>query len=105
MSMDMDKEEKPITLTVLTPDGVYGSARCDSVRLCVPDSRDGRVRGGGVGIRRGHADALMTVAPGVILGLSDGEPVLKCRVRGGLAVVSDNTVSVLTDGAEEERAD
>ncbi len=97
-------EEKPLLLTVLTPDGEQKSVRCDSVRFSVPDSRDGRIRGGSVGIRRGHVDALMTVAPGKIEGFCDGTVVLVYHTEGGIAVVSENQISVLVNRREEGRS-
>ncbi len=93
-------EDKPILLTVLTPDGVQDTVRCDSVRLTVPDSRSGRIPGGSVGIRRGHAPALMTLAPGKVEAFSGGAPVFSRSVCGGLALVDRNTVSVLADRPE-----
>ncbi len=90
-------EDKPILLTVLTPDGVQDSVRCDSVRLTVPDSRNGRVPGGSVGIRRGHAPALMTLAPGKVEAFRGGAPIFSRPVEGGLAFVDKDTVSVLAD--------
>ena len=41
----------PVTLTVSAPDREPITVRCDSVRLIVSDSRDGRTVGGSVGIR------------------------------------------------------
>ena len=91
-------EEKPVLLSVLTPGGEKIRVRCDSVRLIVPDSPDGKTAGGSVGIRRGHADALMAVAPGKIEAFSDGRSAAVCRTEGGLAIIGENTVSVLTSG-------
>ena len=93
-------EEKPLLLSVLTPGGEKCSVRCDSVRFSVPDGKGGKIPGGSVGIRRGHTDALMAVAPGKIEGFSDGDAVLSCLVDGGLAVIGGDKVSVLTNRAE-----
>ena len=93
-------EERPLLLSVLTPGGEICSVRCASVRFSVPDGKDGKIPGGSVGIRRGHADALMVVAPGKIEGFADGRVILTCRVDGGLAMIGDNRVSVLTNRAE-----
>ncbi len=94
-------DEKPILLSVYTPGSERYRVRCDSVRFSIPDSRDGKTLGGSVGIRRGHADALMAVAPGKIEGFSDGEPILSCVVKGGLAIVGGDKVSILTDRADD----
>ena len=95
-------DEKPILLTVITPGGEPVRARCDSVRLNVPDSRDGKIKGGSVGIRRGHTDALMALAPGKVEGFSDGKRVLCCEIGGGLAVVSGDQMNVLARRSGEE---
>ena len=59
-------DEGPILLSVVLPDGEELTVRCDSVRFTVPDSADGRIQGGSVGIRKGHASALMAVASGAV---------------------------------------
>ena len=71
------------------------------MRFSVPDGKNGENLGGSVGIRIGHADALMAVAPGKIEGFSDGMSVLSCVVDGGLAIVGGDRVSILANRAEK----
>ncbi len=87
--------EGKLLLTLSAPDRAQIRVRCDSVRFAVPDSADGKIPGGSVGIRRGHADALMTVADGDVLAFSDGGQVLRCRVEDGVAAVGADGVTVL----------
>lgn len=91
---------KTITLILTAPDRPQTRIECDSVRFSVPDGVKKRNAGGGVGIRKGHADALMAVSPGRILALLDGKPVFSCAVGGGLAAVTGESVSILTDRYE-----
>ncbi|MBQ8642309.1 MAG: hypothetical protein IJ480_08845 [Clostridia bacterium] len=89
-----------LTLTIVTPDGQCAAVSCDSVRLTVPDGAKKNNPGGGVGIRRGHTDALMAVAAGSVKALLAGETVLDCTVSDGFASVSGgDTVVILTEKA------
>ena len=91
----MESTGKPILLLVLTPDGEVCRVECDSVRLPVPDPKNGGEPGGTVGIRRGHTDALVAVFPGKIEAFADGRPVVSCETGGGLAMVGGDRVTVL----------
>ena len=93
-------EGKTITLILTAPDQPQTRIECDSVRFSVPDGVKNRNAGGGVGIRRGHTDALMAAAPGKVLALLDGVPVFSCAIGGGLAAVTGESVSILTDRYE-----
>ena len=99
MAAETSTAEAPILVSVLTPGSERYSARCDSVRFFIPDGK--KNDGGSVGIRRGHADALMAVAPGKVEGFAGGERVLNCVVGGGLAIVGGDKVSILTDRADD----
>ena len=91
--------EKEILLKVVTPDGKAAETVCDSVRFSIPDG-DGGVKGGGVGIRKGHIDSLMSVAAGKLVAHKGGVKVLDCTVSDGLAVVSGDRLDILIDSAE-----
>ena len=93
---------KTITLILTAPDRPQTRITCDSVRFSVPDGVKRKNAGGGVGIRRGHADALMAVSPGKVLALLDGKTVFSCTVGGGLAAVTGESVSILTDRYEAQ---
>ena len=88
--------ELPITLVVTSPDREAVTVRCDSVRLIVPDSRDGKIPGGSVGIRRGHMSALIAVAPGIIRAYAEGREIFACETSGGLASVGGDRVTLTT---------
>ena len=92
-------EANPIHLSIVFPGGEELSVMCGSVRFSVPDSADGRIPGGAVGIRRGHADAMMAVARCEVLAFSGGEKIFSKKVTGGVATVSRDTVMILADGA------
>ncbi len=94
-----------MTLSVAFPAGGGQSVPCDSVRFRVPDSADGKIPGGLVGIRRGHTDALMAVDAGEVLAFSRGEEVLRVPVRGGLAMVTGDRVTILAEGPADGQAD
>ena len=89
-------DEGPILLSVVLPDGEELTVRCDSVRFTVPDSADGRIQGGSVGIRKGHASALMAVASGAVTAFSAGKQVFSRSMGGGLATVEGDRVTILT---------
>ena len=94
-----DRKEKgtALLLRVSAPDREELRTECESVRFSIPDGA-GRDRSGGlVGIRRGHADALMAVAPGKVSALSGGKTVFSCVVGQALAVVTGEEVTVLAD--------
>ena len=54
--------ERTITLILTSPTRGETKISCDPVRFSVPDGETNRNAGGSVGIRRGHAYALMAVA-------------------------------------------
>ena len=64
-----------------------------------------KTAGGSVGIRRGHADALMSVAAGELLALRNGTPVFRAKVGSGIAAVRGDCVTVLAPYETEETAD
>ena len=88
-----------IRLTVVTPDGEAVSVTCDSVRMEAQDDINGR-NGGGIGIRRGHAPAMIALGEGLLTASSEGNPVLKAKVKNGFAAVAQDVVTVLTDRAD-----
>ena len=97
--------EGTIALRLISPDRGELKIDCDSVRFSLPDSKDGKIPGGSVGIRRGHTDALMAVAPGTVLAFSGGKKIFSCEVGAGFAVVSKEGVSILTERFYKETAD
>lgn len=86
-----------LLLKIVTPAGEVASVECDSIRLQIPDDENGR-QGGSMGIRRGHTDALLAVAPGTVTAV--GETVREFPVSGGFAFVERDVVTVLCGAAE-----
>jgi len=100
-------DERTITLILTAPDSGETKITCDSVRFTVPDGERNRNTGGSVGIRPGHTDALMAVAPCTVRAFLKGRPVFSCAVGPGLAMIAPDTVSILTGNCglpDEEKA-
>ena len=91
---------RSLTLILTSPDRGETKIVCDSVRFSVPDGEKNPNAGGAVGIRPGHTDALMAVAEGRVFAFSNGKNVFSCTVGAGLAVVTGDSVSILTDRYE-----
>ncbi|MBE6726174.1 MAG: hypothetical protein E7576_13450 [Ruminococcaceae bacterium] len=97
-----DRKEKggAVVLRVCSANRDELRIECESVRFSIPDGADGKKSGGLYGIRRGHADALMAVAPGKVTALSGGKTIFSCSVGEGLAVITGDGVTILTDRAD-----
>ena len=90
----MDNEG--VLLKIVTPGGEALRCACESVLLYVPDGKDGK-NGGWVGIRRGHTDTLLALAPGTVKARKDGAVIQETVISGGVAFVENNVVTVLAD--------
>ncbi len=88
-----------IELSVVTPEGEKASAQCDSVRLVAADGTDGK-NGGGIGIHRGHASAMIALADSCVTALLEGQVILKVEIKSGFAAVNKDKIVVLTDYAK-----
>ncbi len=89
-----------LSMRVVTPNGVFCETSCDSVVLqCSPDA-DGTPNGS-IGIRKGHTDAVIALGAGEVVISRDGEKSKKkISVGRGIATVSQNLVTVITDSAK-----
>ena len=87
-------------LTVVTPDGAYGPYVCDSVRLNAEEDSKGR-GGGSCGIRPGHIDALFSLEKGELTAYLNSEKILTASCGDGIASVSKNAVTVITEEYKE----
>ena len=83
-----------LVLKIVTPGGEKASVECDSVRLQIPDDEKGQ-QGGSLGIRKGHTDALLAVAPGTVTAVSSDGAVQEFAVGSGFAFVEKDVVTVL----------
>lgn len=88
--------EKTLTLKIVTPDGTAAEYPCTSLRLPVKDTPDGR-GGGSYGIHPGHLSTLFALSEDRITAYAAAERVFSAKIRGGIAIVGDDTVTVLTD--------
>jgi len=86
----------PITLSIVTPGGRATVMKCESVRFNVPDGEKKGDKGGSVGIRKGHADALMSLDKCTVSVLSENGESRKFRVGKGMAMIGSNRVTFLT---------
>ena len=86
-----------LTFTLFTPHCKFPGIECDSVRLSIADSVSGKFSGS-YGIRKGHADAVLALAPGKISVSLDGKEVFSAESQGGFATVKNNEVRVTADG-------
>ena len=84
-----------LTLKIVTPEGVDKSVECDSVILWMaPDSKgEGE---GSLGIRKGHAEAVVALGKGPLKASLNGTPVFFAETDGGFATVLNDVVSVVT---------
>lgn len=87
---------KTMELTLIVPDGHKTTCTCDALRFTIPDGAK-KQPGGSYGIHPGHTNALMAVAAGNVTATLGGQNVLRCQVGDGLAMVSGEAVTILTD--------
>lgn len=92
-------DHKGVLLRIVTPHGQAVECECDAVLLYVQDGRDGR-NGGWLGVRRGHTDTLLALAPGHVKARKGDAMVQEAAISGGLAFVENNVVTVLADAIE-----
>jgi len=91
---------KKLQLTVVTPSTSFGPYTCDSVRINTEADAKGR-QGGSCGIRPGHTDAMFSLAKGPLAAYLDSDLILKASCGDGIASVSGDVVTVITEEYEE----
>ena len=97
---DKERGMKTLQLTVVTPDASFGPYICDSVRINTEEDSKGR-QGGSCGIRPGHTDAMFSLDKGPLTAYLDGGLILKANCGGGIASVSGDVVTVITEEYEK----
>ena len=91
---------KEMKFTLFTPDRKSETLECDSVKLNIADSADGKFSGS-YGIRSGHAKTVFSLAEGRIsVSLKDQE-IFSAECLGGFAKVENDHVRVVVDGIKE----
>lgn len=88
-----------LTLVIVTPEGEAARAECSHVTVYAADGADG-LNGGSVGIRRGHAPALIALENNSRVIAKNGESCLEFTVAGGFAGVRNDAVTVVTESCE-----
>ena len=84
-----------LTLRVVTSDGINQNVACDSVSLWMAPDVRGRGEGS-IGIRKDHIDAVIALGEGPLAAYLEGKDVFSARTKGGVAIVQQNTVTVVT---------
>ncbi len=93
----MRQMKDKLTFALFSPHCEFPSVECDSVKLSIADSLSGRFSGT-YGIRKGHARAVLALAPGKISVFLEGREIFSAESQGGFATVENNAVRVICDG-------
>lgn len=88
---------KNMKFTLFTPHRQYETLECDSVKLKIADSTDGRFSGS-YGIRKGHAKAIFSLTEGRISVSLSGREIFSAECQGGFAKVENDDIRVVADG-------
>lgn len=88
--------KKNLTLKIVTPDTTAAEYTCTSLSIPVRDDKNGH-GGGFYGIHPGHLSTLFALSEDRITAYAADERVFSAKIRGGIAIVGDGTVTVLTD--------
>ena len=91
--------KEKLTFTLFTLHRKLPPVECDSIKLSIADSVSGKFSGS-YGIRKGHAKAILALAPGKISVSLDGREIFSAESQGGFAMVENNEVRVIADGTD-----
>lgn len=94
--------EKTLTLKIVTPDGPAAEHTCTSLRLTVLDDKSGH-GGGSYGIHPGHVPAVFALAEAAVTAYNGSDITYTAHVKGGLASLKGDTLTVLTDSCTVEK--
>ncbi len=86
--------------TLFTPHRQFPSLECDSVKLNIADSINGKFSGS-YGIRKGHAKAILSLTEGEISVSLKGKEIFSVVCSEGFATVENDEVRVTVDGVKE----
>lgn len=89
----------PLTLKIVTPEGVDRTVDCESISLWMAPDEKGKGEGS-IGIRKGHVDAVIALGNGPIEARREGQAVFAARTRGGFATVLKDVVTIVTPHIE-----
>ncbi|MBO4452454.1 MAG: hypothetical protein J5793_00810 [Clostridia bacterium] len=85
-----------LKLLIYTPGGKVCDDDCDAVDMIAVDNKEGE-NGGSIGIRYGHAPAVIALAEGELSAKKGGTTVFRATLKGGYARVLENVVTVVTE--------
>ncbi len=69
---------------------------CDDITFFTLDGKNGK-NGGSIGIRENHEKAIMAVAAGELRATENGSTVFSRILKGGLASVENNVITVISE--------
>ncbi len=85
---------------LFTPHRSLSPIECDSVKLSIADSSNGKFSGS-YGIRKGHADAIFSLKEGKISVKLEGNEVFSCICSQGFATVKNEEIRVTVNSIKE----
>ncbi|MBO4385370.1 MAG: hypothetical protein J5854_08160 [Clostridia bacterium] len=89
-----------MTLIIITPEGEKLRVPCDSVTVSARDGLGGE--GGGVGIRRGHIEAVIALSESSpVTACEDGKCVLRLIASGGFLRVKNDELTLVAESVTE----
>ena len=89
----------PLTLKIVTPEGVDRTVNCESISLWMAPDTKGKGEGS-IGIRQGHVDAVIALGNGPIEAREAGQTIFSARSEGGFASVLKDVVTIVTPHVE-----
>lgn len=92
---------REMVFTLFTPERSFPPVECDSVRLSIAESADGKFSGS-YGIRKGHAKAIFSLGSGKICVSLNGRSVFSCESREGFATVENDEIRVIAESVFTE---
>lgn len=92
---------RKMTFTLFTPHRQFPSLECDSVKLNIADSINGKFSGS-YGIRKGHAKTIFSLAEGKISVSLDGQEIFSAECSEGFAAVENDDIRVIVDSINSD---
>ncbi len=91
---------KNMRFILFSPHRQFAAIECDSVRLNIADSCDGKFSGS-YGIRKGHADAIFSLCEGKISVSLEGKEIFSALCSEGFATVKNDEIRLTVNSAKE----
>ena len=91
----------PLTLKIVTPEGVDRTIACDSISLWMAPDSKGKGEGS-IGIRKDHINAVIALGNGPVTAHLQGETVFSAQAEGVFATVMENVITVVSQHLQFE---